>query len=269
VDSHTPEELLGTYFPSISPTASSGRTSNERSTPSAGHNQQSSSHTAPTSIGIHNEVRAGVSDNATRGSSYIDPYIWGIGMGFSGISLQPSTRQQKTGSTMPTRLPVFAQLPVWLRFSVFVIPSTLLILATYCIHTFLMSSSSPFGDVLRSRPQRNQSFRSTYFPTLSQADTWKRIVMSLNGIVWLSSVVFCIRSFRQVLNGATSNRRIQTRLLALTLLWLVCSGLDGMLRLSTRQEVSVSFITILMLMLTLSTFARHLSIPIAGAATPK
>ena len=49
------------------------------------------------------------------------------------------------------------------------------------------------------------------------------------------------------------------RKLKSTLVWLVSSGLDGMLRLRTREEVFISMMTILVLKLALSTFVRDLT----------
>lgn len=41
--------------------------------------------------------------------------------------------------------------------------------------------------------------------------------------------------------------------------WLAYSAVDGLLRLRTREEISVSMMTTLVLMLALSNFARNLA----------
>jgi hypothetical protein len=257
IESQTPEEVLGEYVPGNSSTASTVGTSN----------RQPSIQTAPTSIGIHNEVAADVSDIATFGQSEDEVVVWGAGSGFGDGPFRPTTRRKTGRAPKTTTMPTFAQLPTWFRICVYCTVFMLLALATSSIDSFMRGMTSPMTNVLGGTLQQNATFRTTYFSTLSRVPTWRRIPMSLIGILWLSSVVYCIRSFRDMLAERISNHTIQIRLLTQTFLWLLCSALDGVLRLRAREEIAISMITILMLMLVLSTFARHLAaVPAVGVA---
>lgn len=250
----TPDEVLGQYFPPRTSVAATSDTTGL------------SSRTLPTSMDIHNEAGAGVSDTATRGSMEDDTFLWGVGTVFGGLSEPPIARSKnKIRVKRPFAAPTFLELPPWLRVSLLMTGILSLTSVTCCARSLVQVTRSPVAGVFGLELHQNATFQSTYFRTLPQASSWKRHTMILNGGIWLHSLFRLIQSFRDMLDGFVANRTMQIRLLKATFLWLTCSALDGMLRLRTREEVSISMMTILMLMLVLSTFARNLAGPITSS----
>ncbi|KIW07795.1 uncharacterized protein PV09_01719 [Verruconis gallopava] len=247
MNSRTPEDVLEEYFPMQSSTLPPSGT-------------RSPTKTRPTSISIHDEALADVSEIASGGTLEIDdPLFWGL-----GANAGPGRwagRQKTTRLSNQLTLPAFAQLPTWVRIFVAQVAVGSVVLAVYGLRELLECIRIQVANVSAHHAPQDASFWTTYFPRLTKVSGCKAVAMSLNGLIWLCSAVHCAQSFRQMLTGAMSNRTIQVRLLILTPLWLACCTVDGILRLRTREEISLSMMTILMLMFVLSTFARHLAVP--------
>jgi hypothetical protein len=250
----SPEEVLVQYLPS---SAASIESSDATTLPPS---------TPPTSMSIHNEAAADVSDIATRASTDEATLLWGIGNVFGGSSALPDTQSRKAGKVRRHLIALdFHELPPWLRTGFVLLGMLVLTLALHGLR-LIIADVIAFTSFVDVDPAKGQSttFQATYFHTLPQSSLWKRLAILINGLIWLVSLFHLMQSFQGVLAGQINNRIMQIRLLKTTSVWLAYSGIDGMLRLRSREEISISMMTILMLMLFLSTSAKNLASPSAA-----
>jgi hypothetical protein len=224
-----------------------------------------SSNTPLTSMSIHNEAAADVSDNATQASTDEATLLWGMGAVFGGTSAPQAGQLSK--ASRPNRAfvaPAFKELPLWLRVGFIVVIMSAFAMAFYFIRLMITDAIAfQSSGNLSQVHEQNNTFGSTYFHTLPQISQWKRHALLINGLIWLTSLLHLVWSFKGVLDGRINNRAMQIRLLKTTFVWLTYSGVDGMLRLRSREGISISMMTILMLMLFLSTSAKNLASPVA------
>lgn len=205
---------------------------------------------------IHNEAAADVSEVATGGSADNDIVYWGIGANFGEATSRVARRMRSkaTGSAAP-------QLTLWHGIAIYAALAFSLVLIMFCTSSLIWGISFPLSVVLNSAAQKAPGFRATYFSTLTQIPGWHRAILSANGLAWLTSVVLLVRLFRRMLHGPMSNRTAQSSLLCHMLLWLACSSVDGMIRLRTREEISMSMIGLLVMFFVLSHFANYFAAP--------
>ena len=210
-------------------------------------------------MSIHDEAAADVSDDATRATTEDDTILWGMGMAFGDtVNSSLASYKQQQRRSRHIAIPTFMHLPTWLQCCVLAALVLCLTLAVHWAQSSAQAISWHLSGVLKGSVGDSRSFQSRYFTTVPHMARWKRVVALVNGGMWLVSLVQLIFSFQAVLKGTLDNRTMQLRLLKTMFVWLAHSGIDGMLRLRTREEISISMMTILLLMLVLSTFAKNL-----------
>ena len=171
----TPIDVLGEFMPRIAPSTTNSSSAELSST------------TPPTSMSIHNEAAADVSEDATLASTEDNTLLWGLGASFEVHEApQEFVKKPRVQRRRSYDLPAFSKLPPWAQLAVLAGISLCLASAFCCAQVLAQALSSHLRHTLSS--EATETFQSWYFSTVPRMSPWKRVAALVNGFVWLVSL---------------------------------------------------------------------------------